>query len=236
MPNKTSEGKDFWDRLSSLSTFFSTVVIGGLGIWFTHDYNERQGKRDDQAKANQTRVLEMETVEKFIPHLKSTDENEKKVALLALSTLASAQLATQLVKLYPSRGAQEAGDAIMASANPATQTALPPQVVSTAAPAAGANPGKAGWVYLGHYDSATSAWLTRYFEFDDKLLPERLSNSTLTVTERNGAVNVRSGMPTPAGDFQEVRDVLSPKSQVTVTEVHEWDTSGYMWAKVTYGT
>lgn len=131
MSDETQKKKDFWDRLSSFSTFFSTVVIGLLGIWFTHE---------------------------------------------------------------------------------------------------------TGWVYLGHYDAAAAAWASRYFEFDDKSPPDGLRNRTLTVTERNGAVNVRSGMPTAAGDFQEVRDVLSAKSQVTVTDVREWETSGYMWAKVSYGT
>ena len=34
--------KDWWDKLSSLSSLFSGIIIGGIGIYATSTYNARQ--------------------------------------------------------------------------------------------------------------------------------------------------------------------------------------------------
>lgn len=66
--------KDIWDIFSTLSTFLSAVVIAALGLYFTNVYNERASAREHQTKVYQTRILEMQTVEKFIPHLTGDEE------------------------------------------------------------------------------------------------------------------------------------------------------------------
>jgi hypothetical protein len=43
-------------------------------------------------------------------------------------------------------------------------------------------------------------------------------------------------MPTPDGRFLKIIDVLKPGSEATVQEVHEWHSTGYMWARIEYGT
>jgi hypothetical protein len=49
--------KDFWDKLGSVSTFLSSVVIGIVGLWFTNSYNDRQAVRDARLQEQELTVL-----------------------------------------------------------------------------------------------------------------------------------------------------------------------------------
>ena len=71
-------------------------------------------------------------------------------------------------------------------------------------------------------------WQTRYFEFGNTDDPSSFPASVLTVREMTGAIYVRIGMPSLAGEFQRVQDVLKPPSQVQVRSVKEWYSTGYM--------
>ncbi len=248
LKSQRSKKKDVWDRLGPISTFISSVVLGVAGLWFTYSYNmaqtannERQISLNQETRRNEARVLEMQAVEKFIPYLTTEDEKKKEVALLVITTLGSPEFATQFAKLNPSKGTQAAADRIMASAQTSNQVELPQSV--TARPASSQpQPGvaqavtKSGWVYLGHYVAEERRWETWYFEFGNAVDPSTFPASVLTVRERTGAINVRIGMPSPAGEFQRVRDVLKPPSQVKVRSVKEWSSTGYMWAEVDYET
>jgi hypothetical protein len=35
-------GKDIWEKISALSTLFSSVILGAVGLFDTQVYNERQ--------------------------------------------------------------------------------------------------------------------------------------------------------------------------------------------------
>jgi hypothetical protein len=118
MAKKSSEkSKDFWDKASAFSTLgtvFGSLLIGAIGLWFTRSYNKRQtdlldiqNRRNSDLSEQQNRILEMETIEKMIPHL-TKDEETKRVALLAIKALARPELATQLAQLYPSEGSVKA--------------------------------------------------------------------------------------------------------------------------------
>lgn len=96
-----------------------------------------------------------------------------------------------------------------------------------------ASPPTKGWAYLGHYQVDSGTWKTRYFEFDDKIEPGTLVE--LEVREQTGALNVRKAPPTSSARFARVVDVLDAGSKATVHEVQEWSTSGYMWARISYG-
>ncbi len=105
--------RDNWDRLSSLSgvfTFISSLLIAIVGWYFTNSYNERQLKweqtqaRQEQAtKVHQNKLAEMQTVEKMIPHL-TKNESSKQVALIAISALASPEIAAQIAAAYGGQG------------------------------------------------------------------------------------------------------------------------------------
>lgn len=246
LKSQRGKKKDWWDRLTPISTAVASLVIGFAGLWFTYSYNmaqtsinDRNSAQDQETKRQQARVLEMQAVEKFIPYLTAGDETKKEVALLVITTLGSPEFATQFAKLNPSKGTQAAADRIMASAQPSSQNELPSSITSrppTAIPTAGAPQitKRLGWVYLGHYVAEQRRWETRYFDFGNATEPSALLTSTLTVREATGAINVRIDMPSSAGAFQRVQDVLKPPSQVKVLSVREWSSTGYMWAHVEY--
>lgn len=222
--------KDFWDRFAAVSTFLSTVVIAGIGLYFTHTYNERQSSREHQSSIYETKILEMQTVEKFIPHLAGNEEN-KRVALLALTTLGSSEFATQFAALNPSEGADSAADTIMATAEFTVSRSSKPDTNSTILQ----SPVKiVKWAYVGHYSRADKQWKTRYFDFDISTPPEALVEQSLAVREVTGSLNVREGMPTPSGQFPRVIDVLDSGNKATLISVNEWHNTGYIWAQINF--
>ena len=100
--------KDWWDKLASLSgvlTFTSSVIIASVGTAFTYLYNQRQqdlaavqAASEQRIKLEQNRLIEMQTVEKMIPHLQ--DERSRQVALVAISELASVRVASRLGEMF----------------------------------------------------------------------------------------------------------------------------------------
>lgn len=241
--------KDAWDRLGPLSAFISSVVLGVASLWFTQSYNNRQteiaanqGKQDQETKKHQTRVLEMQAVEKFLPYLTTNDERQKEVALLVITTLGSSEFATQFAKLKPSEGSQAATDRIMASAvasgterEPSTAVMESSPIVDKSVGTSASKP-KVGWVYLGHFVADEHKWSTQYFGFALASEPTSLISTSLAVRAEKGNINVRLGMPTEGGALLGIRDVLKPGDKVKVREVREWSSAGYMWAEVEYGT
>ncbi len=219
--------KDAWEKFSTVSTFLSTFVIASLGLYLTSTFNEQQGIRDHQNKTQQTRILEMQTIEKFIPHL-THDEKTKEIALLALTTLGNTELATQLAQLLPSKGSDAATDTIMRIAASPEQRPIQEPVKTVSKVEA------EGWVYIGHFVDSETLWRTRYFEIDPNVDPESLVGKTLIVREETGSLNVRKGMPTPSGSFKPVVRALKPGSKATILKVSEWSSSGYIWAHITY--
>jgi hypothetical protein len=227
--DKRQNKKDFWDRFGAISTFLSTVVLAALGLYFTNQYNERQGARDFQTQIHQTRVLEMQTVERFIPHL-TGDEETKKIALLAITSLGSPEFATKFAQLSPSEGTEAAADQIMRTATSANQNEAPAPIVSTP------SRDKEGWAYVGHYIDSSNKWKTRYFDISETAKPDTLVGKILSVREQTGALNVREGMPTITGSFKPVMGALKVGSKAEIVEIKEWLNSGYIWAKINYGS
>jgi hypothetical protein len=134
--------RDTWDRLGALSgllTVLSSVIVAAVGWHFTNAYNERQqenaiqqGARDVAIRQQQTRISEMDTVVKMIPHL-TQGEQSKKAALLALSALATPDLAVQMAQLFGGVGSVQALQTIATQSPAASQ----PGAVSALAGIAG---------------------------------------------------------------------------------------------------
>src|SRR5205807_8188232 len=85
-----------------------------IGWYFTQAYNRRQiestslqSARDQDLKEQQNRLIELETIEKMIPHL-TKGEDSKRVALLAMKVLGNPELATQMAQLYAGEGSVQA--------------------------------------------------------------------------------------------------------------------------------
>lgn len=84
--------KDRWDRLGAIAPIISAVIIASGGAWFTAIYNQQQLK-----------LQEIQTIEKFFPHL-TGDEKSKRAAILAISSLTDAKLASNVAAIYASEG------------------------------------------------------------------------------------------------------------------------------------
>lgn len=84
--------KDIWDKIAALAPIISGLMIFITGGWFTYTYNQQQLK-----------LQEIQTIEKFIPHL-TGNEQSKKAAILAISSLTDAELASKIAAIFASRG------------------------------------------------------------------------------------------------------------------------------------
>ncbi len=85
-------GKDRWDRLAAIAPIVSATIIALGGAWFTAIYNQQQLK-----------LQEIQTIEKFFPHL-TGDEKSKRAAILAISSLGDAKLASKVAGIFASEG------------------------------------------------------------------------------------------------------------------------------------
>ena len=85
------KAKDSWDKLDAFSgvlTFFSSLVVAGVGGFFTLTF-----------KATEERMSELTVVEKMIPHL-GKDGRETQAALALMATLSRPDVAAEMAKLY----------------------------------------------------------------------------------------------------------------------------------------
>ncbi len=84
--------KDIWDKVGAVAPIISGILIFGAGGLFTYAYNEQQ-----------LRLQEVQTIEKFIPHLMGS-EPSKKAAILAISSLTNPELAARFASIFASSG------------------------------------------------------------------------------------------------------------------------------------
>jgi hypothetical protein len=84
--------KDIWDKIAALAPIISGMLIFVMGGYFTYSYNQQQLK-----------VQEIQTIEKFIPHLMGNDQS-KRAAILAISSLTNAELAGKFAQIFASKG------------------------------------------------------------------------------------------------------------------------------------
>jgi hypothetical protein len=107
--------KDIWDKLSAMSGLVSGIVVALIGGYFTYVYNSRSAMQDAQAKEQQARLQELQTVAQLMPYLTSRDENAQKYAITAINVLGSTKIATELARLNPSKGVEAGLVAIAAN-------------------------------------------------------------------------------------------------------------------------
>lgn len=96
LKSRPVKNRDLWDKLGTLTPLISGVLISGIGIYFTHSNNETQHK-----------IQEVQTIEKLIPHL-TGDDAEKKMAIIAISTLTNPETAAKIAQMFPSKGTVQA--------------------------------------------------------------------------------------------------------------------------------
>lgn len=159
--------KETWDKwgavapvVSGALTFLSALIVAVLGFYGTQVYTRRQREREEAQRDRELKNLEVQTVEKFFPHLSSTDEHTKEAAIQAIASLGNEELATNIARIFGGPGANAALSRI-ASALPDSEAArgaevalgelfsvLKPSIVriehATRGPTNGGSPWRAG--------------------------------------------------------------------------------------------
>lgn len=109
--------KDIWDKLNAISGLVSGGLVAIIGILATFLYNERQRKNSEEQKQREIAISQAQTVQSFMPQLQSGQPKEVEAALLAITVLGNAKLATELADIYRGEGAVSALSKIAASSN-----------------------------------------------------------------------------------------------------------------------
>lgn len=239
---KISSKKSFIDILSSLSPLLSGVLIAAVGTSATIWYNKRQ-----------MHINHLNSLDKYRPYVTSDNPVERLFGYRAFADLGEEEFVIELISAkkdsagfnvlrnivelgvdkasIASIKAESTANEIMATAFPSEQKETPKPVLTTQKISK-----KEGWAYLGHYVRSSNEWKTHYFDFASGIEPNSLEGKWLKVREETGALNIRVGMPTATGKFLQVIDVLKPGSEAMIREIKEWHSTGYMWARITYGT
>ncbi len=97
--------KDNWDKITAVAPIVSGMLIFLMGGFFTYAYNQQQ-----------LRLQEIQTIEKFIPHLMG-NEQSKKAAILAMSQLTNPELAGKFAGIFASTGTVSALQSMVENGN-----------------------------------------------------------------------------------------------------------------------
>lgn len=108
--------KDLWDKLTAMSGLVSAALVAFIAFYATNLYNHRQKKLEEHRKDQELLIAQIQTVEKFFPHLSSIDEKIKGGALTAIAALGNEDLAVRLAKTFSGSGATGALTTIASTA------------------------------------------------------------------------------------------------------------------------
>ncbi len=84
--------RDVWEKIGALSPLLCGVLISAVGTYCTYTYNQQQLK-----------ILQVQTIGSFIPHLMG-NEQSKKAAILALSSMTNTETASEFAQIFASSG------------------------------------------------------------------------------------------------------------------------------------
>lgn len=100
--------KDAWDKVTALSGLSSGILVALIGFYATNVYSRRQKASEERRRDQEILISQIQTVEKFIPHLASDNEQTKGAALIAIAALGNEELAVKLATAFKGTGATRA--------------------------------------------------------------------------------------------------------------------------------
>jgi hypothetical protein len=132
-------GKDGWDKLATLTTLISSVVIGAAGVAATYIYNNRelQIKHDEKVaeekrlneQAKEANELEITTrLEVLFKYVSSEKANEREFGYEMFQALGHEDLAVKIISLKQDPAGEAVARSAAQSANP--QTAAQARAIS----------------------------------------------------------------------------------------------------------
>jgi hypothetical protein len=110
--------KDAWDKVTAVSGVISALMVALIGFYATNVYTRRQQLSEQHRKDQELVVAQIQTVEKFIPHLSSSDEKIKTAGLIAIAALGNEELAVRLATAFGGSGATAALTSIVSTGGP----------------------------------------------------------------------------------------------------------------------
>jgi hypothetical protein len=117
-PKEKDRMKDRWDKALIICKCFSFVMIPILLFFVKNAYEKKRDAVEQALKEKEVATREIEIVHEFLPQLQSNDETERETALLAISGLGEAKLATDLAASFRTKGAISALANIASSSDP----------------------------------------------------------------------------------------------------------------------
>lgn len=248
--------RDWYDTADMTFKLAAAVIAGAFTlVTYLHGENEKQGQAEAERRANAAN-----SVLQAADHAVSNNPDEANRGYAMLSLLKKDSVYKALTISDADKGyilaiidaASDLSQKTLATASTGTvgSTVAPKnvqQVTSSACPQLLRNTGAAVvkdasgsecWIYLGVYrgDSTKctpgAKWTVQYLDFPSGTCPTNLWHKQYTVTEQNGAVYVRSGLPGPSG-MAPVVGGLYPNQKATIdrTEPSSND-NRYVWGKI----
>lgn len=95
------QNKDFWDKLTSVSSLISTVLLSAIIFVVTQYYQNRQQRIDAELKKTQL-------IENLLPYIGTGDSDKDKTVIIILSDLGYDSLACQIGQSVNSEGTRAA--------------------------------------------------------------------------------------------------------------------------------
>jgi predicted negative regulator of RcsB-dependent stress response len=113
-------GKDIWEKLGTFSTLFSSVILGAVGLFATHAYNQHQLAQQRQDSLEKARIERAQVLDKFWHYVVSVEPREREFGYAMFAYFDQADLALKLIALKK----DQAGAAVVESLKQSTDASI----------------------------------------------------------------------------------------------------------------
>lgn len=116
-------GSDVWSKLGTVSTLFSSVILGAVGLYATQSYNRHQleqARLDSQEKSLTERA---QVLEKFAHYITSAQPQEREFGYAMFANLGQADLALKLIALNKDQAGISVVESLKTSDDPRLRAA-----------------------------------------------------------------------------------------------------------------
>jgi predicted negative regulator of RcsB-dependent stress response len=116
-------GKDIWEKISTLSTLFSTVILGAVGLFATQVYNQHQLEQQRQDALEKARIERAQVLDKFMHYVASAEPREREFGYAMFAYFDQADLALKLIALNKDKAGTAVLETLKQSSDPGIRSA-----------------------------------------------------------------------------------------------------------------
>jgi uncharacterized protein (DUF433 family) len=100
LPASAAPGKkDIWDKLGALSTLVAGVLIGGLGLIATSNFDEKQINLQERKAASDYKIARVQQLTNLYPYLSSDDPQKRQFGYNLIGALDFAEVGLNLARI-----------------------------------------------------------------------------------------------------------------------------------------